>query len=296
MNTSSILNTGSKSNHNRKNIQTAGNIIRYILLTFAAFCFLMPIMWFITSSFRTNQEVFANLNPFSLKLMFFGNYSLNSYISLFMKYEFYRPVFNTILVCALTIVLGIFFASMAGYAFAKMRFAGRKTMFLLVIFAIMVPFDAIAIPLYSIIGKLNWINTYQALIIPTLANGLVIFMFKQFFMDVNDSLIESARIDGANEFLIFFRIIFPISKPTIISGALILFMAQWNAFMWPLLCARTPNLRMVQVALSDFQTEFGTNWSEQFAGMTISLAIPCMILMPFQKYYIRGIATSGIKE
>ncbi|HHW31720.1 MAG TPA: carbohydrate ABC transporter permease [Clostridiaceae bacterium] len=185
---------------------------------------------------------------------------------------------------------------MAGYAFAKMKFYGRKLMFLLVIFAIMVPFDAIAIPLYAIINKLKWINTYQALIVPTLANGMVIFMFKQFFKDVSDSLIESARIDGASEFVTFFRIVFPISKPTIISGALILFMAQWNAFMWPLLCARSPHLRMMQVALSEFQTEFGTQWSELFAGMTIALIIPCMILLPFQKYYIRGIATSGMKE
>jgi len=294
MNNSSVVHR--KSLLSKRQNDILDKTIYHIFLTLATFCFLLPIMWFITSSFRTNEEVFANINPFSLKDMFFGNYTLKSYIALFTQYKFYRPVINTVFVCALTIVCGVTVASMAGYAFAKMRFAGRKIMFMLVIFAIMVPFDAIAIPLYSIISKLKWINTYQALILPTLANGMVIFMFKQFFRDVTDSLIESAQLDGANEFIIFFRIVFPISKPAIISGALILFMAQWNAFMWPLLCARTPNLRMVQVALTDFQTEFGTKWSEMFAGITIALAIPCLILMPFQKYYIRGIATSGMKE
>jgi len=294
VNTSSTVQ--SKSLLTKKYKSSIEKIILYSFLTLATFCFLMPILWFITSSFRTNEEVFANINPFSLKRMFFGSYSLDSYAALFTLYKFYRPVLNTVFVCALTIICGITVASMAGYAFAKMRFCGRKIMFLLVIFAIMVPFDAIAIPLYAIISKLDWINTYQALILPTLANGMVIFMFKQFFKDVTDSVIESGRLDGANEFVIFFRIVFPISKPAVISGALILFMAQWNAFMWPLLCARTPNLRMVQVALTDFQTEFGTKWSEMFAGISIALAIPCLILMPFQKYYIRGIATSGMKE
>lgn len=275
-----------------KSIVTAA---KYLILLLTAFIVLLPIMWFMTSSFRSNNEVFSNINPFSLKEMFFGSYSLENYKTLFIKYKFARTVGNTLLVCFLTITIGILVCSMAGYALAKMEFAGKKLLLLLVLFSIMIPFDAIAIPLYSIIMKLGWIDTHKAVILPAVANGMTIFLFRQSFVDIDNSLMESARIDGASELRIYFQIIMPVSIPTVISGALVMFTAQWNAFMWPLLVARSDNLKMLQVALADFQLENGTLWAELFAGITISMLIPCMILIPFQKYYIRGISSSGTK-
>lgn len=272
------------------------NTLKYTGLILAAFIILMPILWFITSSFRTNDEVFANINPFSLKKMFFGNYSMDNYHTIFTKYDFSHTVANTLIICFLTIAIGIVVCSMAGYALAKMKFRGRNFVFALVLFAIMVPFDAIAIPLYTIITKLKWVDTYQAIVLPAVANGMTIFMFRQSFRDINDSLLEAARIDGAGEFRTFWQIVMPISLPSVISGSLVMFTAQWNAFMWPLLVARSDKLKMLQVALADFQLENGTMWSELFAGITISMLIPCMILIPFQKYYIRGIGSSGMKE
>ena len=280
----------------KKTKQFLLDILRYIALLFAAFLILMPVIWFLTSSFRGNNEVFANLNPFSLKKMLFGSYSLVNYQTIFTKYGFAQTVSNTLIICFLTIVIGVLICSMAGYALAKMKFKGRKFMLFLVLFAIMIPFDAIAIPLYTIISKLGWIDPYQAIVLPAVANGMTIFMFTQSFKDINDSLIEAARIDGAGEFKTFWSIIMPISIPTVISGALVMFTAQWNAFMWPLLVARSNKLKMLQVALTDFQLENGTMWAELFAGITISMLIPCFILIPFQKYYIRGIGTSGMKE
>lgn len=272
------------------------NTLKYTGLILAAFIILMPILWFVTSSFRTNEEVFANINPFSLKKMFFGNYSMDNYHTIFTKYDFSQTVTNTLVICFLTIAIGIVVCSMAGYALAKMKFRGRGLVFALVLFAIMVPFDAIAIPLYTIITKLGWVDTYQAIVLPAVANGMTIFMFRQSFRDINDSLLEAARIDGAGELRTFWQIVMPISLPSVISGSLVMFTAQWNAFMWPLLVARSDKLKMLQVALADFQLENGTMWSELFAGITISMLIPCMILIPFQKYYIRGIGSSGMKE
>ena len=270
-------------------------VLKYAALAVASFIVLMPIMWFMTSSFRSNNEVFANINPFSLREMFFGTYSLENYRTIFVKYNFARTVGNTLLVCFLTITLGIFVCSMAGYALAKMEFKGKRIMMMLVLFSIMIPFDAIAIPLYSIIMKLRWIDTYKAVILPAVANGMTIFLFRQSFVDIDNSLLESARMDGAGEFRTYLQIVMPVSIPTIISGALVMFTAQWNAFMWPLLVARSDKLKMLQVALADFQLENGTMWAELFAGITISMVIPCVILIPFQKYYIRGIASSGTK-
>ena len=135
-------------------------VLKYAALAVASFIVLMPILWFMTSSFRSNNEVFANINPFSLREMFFGTYSLENYRTIFVKYNFARTVGNTLLVCFLTITIGIFVCSMAGYALAKMEFKGKRIMMMLVLFSIMIPFDAIAIPLYSIIMKLRWIDTY----------------------------------------------------------------------------------------------------------------------------------------
>lgn len=270
-------------------------VLKYAALAVASFIVLLPIMWFMTSSFRSNNEVFANINPFSLREMFFGTYSLENYRTIFVKYNFARTVGNTLLVCFLTITIGIFVCSMAGYALAKMEFKGKRIMMMLVLFSIMIPFDAIAIPLYSIIMKLRWIDTYKAVILPAVANGMTIFLFRQSFVDIDNSLLESARMDGAGEFRTYLQIVMPVSIPTIISGALVMFTAQWNAFMWPLLVARSDKLKMLQVALADFQLENGTMWAELFAGITISMVIPCVILIPFQKYYIRGIASSGTK-
>lgn len=270
-------------------------VLKYAALAVASFIVLMPIMWFMTPSFRSNNEVFANINPFSLREMFFGTYSLENYRTIFVKYNFARTVGNTLLVCFLTITIGIFVCSMAGYALAKMEFKGKRIMMMLVLFSIMIPFDAIAIPLYSIIMKLRWIDTYKAVILPAVANGMTIFLFRQSFVDIDNSLLESARMDGAGEFRTYLQIVMPVSIPTIISGALVMFTAQWNAFMWPLLVARSDKLKMLQVALADFQLENGTMWAELFAGITISMVIPCVILIPFQKYYIRGIASSGTK-
>ena len=270
-------------------------VLKYAALAVASFIVLMPILWFMTSSFRSNNEVFANINPFSLREMFFGTYSLENYRTIFVKYNFARTVGNTLLVCFLTITIGIFVCSMAGYALAKMDFKGKRIMMMLVLFSIMIPFDAIAIPLYSIIMKLRWIDTYKAVILPAVANGMTIFLFRQSFVDIDNSLLESARMDGAGEFRTYLQIVMPVSIPTIISGALVMFTAQWNAFMWPLLVARSDKLKMLQVALADFQLENGTMWAELFAGITISMVIPCVILIPFQKYYIRGIASSGTK-
>ncbi len=270
-------------------------VLKYAALAVASFIVLMPILWFMTSSFRSNNEVFANINPFSLREMFFGTFSLENYRSIFVKSNCARTVGNTLLVCFLTITIGIFVCSMAGYALAKMEFKGKRIMMMLVLFSIMIPFDAIAIPLYSIIMKLRWIDTYKAVILPAVANGMTIFLFRQSFVDIDNSLLESARMDGAGEFRTYLQIVMPVSIPTIISGALVMFTAQWNAFMWPLLVARSDKLKMLQVALADFQLENGTMWAELFAGITISMVIPCVILIPFQKYYIRGIASSGTK-
>ena len=222
--------------------------------------------------------------------------SLESFRSLFVDYEFMKPLVNTVVVCAVTVVLGLALNALAGFAFAKFRFRGKHVLFLMVILTMMIPFEAIAIPLYSLCHQLNMLNTKSALILPAVANGTYIFLFKNAFEEIPDSLAESARIDGASWLAVFTKIYIPLTKPIMVSAGLLIFFYQWQSFVWPLIAANAPEVRVVQVALSVFQQENGTLWGEIFAASVVTTVLPLMFFFPLQKYYKMGISTSGMKE
>jgi ABC-type sugar transport system, permease component len=140
------------------------------------------------------------------------------------------------------------------------------------------------------------LETRSALILPMVANGMIVFLYRQFFQDIPDSLIESAVIDGAGTLRIFFQLLVPLSKPVIISASLMMFIQQWDAFLWPLVAATNKSLKVIQVAISEFNGEFTIQWGTIFAATTVAIAIPVAILLPLQKYYIQGISSSGLKE
>ena len=160
----------------------------------------------------------------------------------------------------------------------------------------MVPFELISINLYQLIMRFQWVNSYQALILPSVANGIVIFLFRQFFMDFPNYMLESAMLDGLSWPGIFLRIAMPNAKSISISAGLILFLSQWESFMWPVLVTRTQQMQTVQVALNSFQTEHAKLWNLIFAASIIAFAIPVLIMMPLQRYYVEGIVSSGVKE
>jgi len=166
----------------------------------------------------------------------------------------------------------------------------------LILVSFMIPFELIAVPLYPIMLKWGWINTYWALIVPTIANGVVIFLYQQFFAGIPDTLIEASMIDGLSWPRIYLNIIMPLAKPVTISAALILFISQWEAFLWPILVTRSMDFRTIQAALSDFQTEHATMWNDMFAASILAFMVPVVIIIPFQKYFIQGIAYAGAKE
>jgi multiple sugar transport system permease protein len=158
-----------------------------------------------------------------------------------------------------------------------------------------VPFEAISIPLYNVIKAFGWIDSYYALIIPGLANGVVIFLFRQFFAQIPRELAEAARMDGAGWLTILWKIYLPLSKPVIISAGLLIFLFQWESFLWPLICTRSEHLKVIQVALAGFQQRYTTLWNELFAASSIATLIPLVILLPLQRFYIQGVTASGFK-
>ncbi|WP_141433037.1 carbohydrate ABC transporter permease [Bacillus sp. 03113] len=261
-----------------------------------ALIILLPLAFALFSSFRSLEDIFKYMSPISWRTFFPTEFTLEAYVNLFTERGFGRIFFNTFFVAVANVVFGLIVGSMAAFAFATFNFRGKTILFLLVLLTFMIPFEIIAIPLYSLVNNLGWIDSYEALIIPGIANGLVIFLYRQFFLDLPKSLLEAARIDGASWFRVYWSIVMPICKPVTVSAGLLLFIQQWESFMWPLIATRSEKYKVIQVALSDFVTEFMTYWNEMFAAAIISVIIPVIILLPLQRYFVKGIANTGSKE
>ena len=273
-----------------------GGAVKYALMICYSFFLILPVFFSIMSSIRPSDEIFKYATPFTLSTFIPKQLTLESFRSLFVDYGFVTPLWNTVEVCLWTVVMGLVFNALAGFAFAKFRFKGRNFLFMIVILTMMIPIEAIASPLYSLCHKLNILNTKSALILPAVANGTYIFLFKNAFEDIPDSLAESARMDGARWIDIFLRIYVPLTKPIMVSAGLLIFFYQWQSFVWPLIAANAPEVRVVQVALSVFQQENATLWGEIFAASVVTTILPLLFFFPLQKYYKMGISTSGMKE
>ena len=267
-------------------------MVHLVLLTFV----FLPLVFAISSSFRPMADIYRYISPLSWKTFFPVNFSLDAYKEIFVNGGFGRALLNSIFVALVTVVVGILFNGMAGYAFAKYQFKGKRLLFLLVLVSYMVPFELISINLYSMMIKFGWMNSYLALIIPCIPNGMIIFLFRQFFHSFPDYLIEAALIDGMGHFRIFFAIVLPNSKAVCISAGLVQFILQWESFLWPVLVTRTKDMYTVQIALSNFSTQYVKNWNQIFAGSVIAFLLPISIILPLQKFYTAGLTTSGTKE
>ena len=267
----------------------------YIALVVMTVVTLFPVIFCLSASLRTQEDLFKNMFPFTIKSLLPTELTAVNYIAIFTEYDFWRPIVNTLIVTILTILLGCVINSMAGFAFTCFEFKGKKIFYPLVLVSFMVPFEAIAIPLYSVADTFGMVDTYAGMIIPAIADGLVTFLFIQFFKDIPPSLIEAARVDGAKWPVIFTKIIMPISVPVFITAGLMIFMNQWNSYLWPLLVARSKEIRTIQIAISQFSGERSIKWTYIYAGSMISAIIPIALFLPFQKYFVEGITAGSVK-
>ncbi|MDE2820469.1 MAG: carbohydrate ABC transporter permease [Chloroflexota bacterium] len=270
-------------------------ILLYVLLIAIAIAIILPISWIVASSFTTRETVWKNVLPFSWRAFFPADFTLDGYQAIFEK-DFGRALLNTFFLGAVTVVFGIAVGAMSGFAFARLKFRAKNFLFALVIFSFMIPGDLTIIPSFVLVRDLGWLSTWQGLIVPGLANGIIIFLFRQFFAEIPQDLIDAPRVDGATWLQVFTRIILPISKPALISAGVILFLGQWNNFFWPLLVAPDPELRVVQVAVSIIGIEQQVSlWEQMFASSTLAMLVPVLLILPFQRYYVGGILGSGLK-
>ena len=263
-----------------------GNIVIGII-------FVSPLIWMISASLKPESQIFANMN--SLKTFFPVSASFNNYVEVITRMNLPQVFKNTLLYIALILVLDLLVNSMCGYALAKFEFKGKGAIMNLVVALMVLPMEAIMLPLYIEMSQLGWVNTLVALVIPFVAKCFSIYMFRQFFCDIPDDLIEAAAIDGCRPAGTFFKIVMPISKTVYATVFILDFVAHWNDFMWPFLVMTGEDKRTIQLAVQSF---FGTqpvHYSAIMAALVIS-AIPMIIMFIFmQKYYVEGIASSGIK-
>ena len=279
----------------RKSKKILGRVLLYIVLVIIAIIALFPLVYIILASFRTDEEIFRYALPFSIHTIFPVDWTLENYKIIFTQFSFWRPIVNTLLVVCILVPVNLLVASLAGYAFAFFDFKFKGALFSIFIISFMVPTDSIALPLYSLISDMDLVNKFAALILPSVSSGLAMFLFTQFFRGIPKSFLEAARVDGANWRQIFFKIILPLSVPVFITAGLMIFVTEWNNYLWPLLVTRSESVRTIQVALAYFKDENETFWSYIYAAASISAIVPVALFLPLQKYFVQGVTSSGVK-
>ena len=269
-------------------------LVWYLLILFGLGITLIPFIWPAVSSLKSNETIFSDLAPFSFRAFLPGT-DANAYNIIFLEKGFGVVVVRTLIVSFVSVILGIFVNSLAGFAFAYFDFPGKRLVFLVVLISFSIPFEAIAIPLFIFMRQVGWYDTYYALILPAVANGMVIFLYSQFFANIPKALIEAARIDGASWWKIYKSICMPLTSPVSVGAGILLFIHQWESFLWPLIVAPSPNLRLIQVAVARMQNEYSIFWNEQFAASTVAGLIPLIFILIFQRQFVSALVGVDIK-
>ncbi len=270
-----------------------GSLAFYLGNTLVALIFVSPLIWMVSSSLKPESGIFKGLN--SLSTFIPQGASLNNYQEVFQRINMWKFIGNSLFYVLVIIILDLFINSICGYALAKFEFKGKNALLTLVISLMVFPAEAIMLPMYREMADLGWINTWASLIVPFVAKCFSIYMFRQFFMDVPNDLLEAASIDGCGPVKTFFTVVLPISGTVYATIFILDFVAHWNDFMWPLLVVTGEEKRTIQLAIQTFFGSKPINYGPIMASLTIS-AIPMLIMFLFmQKYYVEGIASTGIK-
>ncbi len=280
--------------------RTAGDfliVLIYALLLIWAILALFPLYWMIKNSFEPNQLL--SIWPPRL-LPNWGALTLDNYAALLDRFPLARWFFNSLLVAVVRTIGAVFFGSMAGYAFAKLRFLGRETLFWALMFVLMLPAFVLIIPQYQIIRSFGWYDTYWALLVPGITGGVwSMFLMRQFMHGIPSELMESARIDGASEFTVFLRVVAPLAAPGMAVLAIFQFIGNWNSFVWPLVVTSSAEMRTLPVGLGLLTSPRDTGQvvpvGEVMAGATIA-ALPMILVFIFsQRYFLKGITIGAVK-
>jgi len=279
-------------NLGKKRREQLGNILAWLILVIGGIMMMIPFLWMVSSSLKTLDEIYTFPPKFIPSAPQWGNY-----LRAWTAVPFAKFFWNSTYVAGMVVLGQLLTCSMAGYAFGRLRFPGRDKIFLFYLATLMVPFAVIMIPLYVQMQYLGWIDTLWPLIIPSIFTPWGTFLMRQFMVGLPRELEDAARVDGASFFTVYWMIILPLTKPALATLGIFTFLGSWNNFLWPLIVISSLNLKTIPLGLVAFQERqaLKTPWELIMAAATFSI-LPILVVFVFgQKYYVRGIVTSGIK-
>ncbi|CDP51216.1 hypothetical protein [Devosia sp. DBB001] len=268
-----------------------------IVLLFAiGLIFVFPIAWAALSSLKSTNDIITGTFPLSWSSFVPLRPTLENYFYLFNELNFQRNLVNTLIAACGQVGIAVVASSLAGYAFARLRFPGQNIVFALLLMTAFIPVEAIIVPLYKIMQWLGLVSTYPALFLPFACNPFGIFLMRQAFRDIPLEMEEAAKMDGAGPFRVFLTIALPNVKPTLATLVLIQFIWSWNAYLWPLVVMQDPNKQIAQVAIANLKSIPNFPMDGPLFAAATAVTIPLVILsIVLQRYYVRGLVTSGMK-
>jgi len=277
-------------------VRTTFLAFRYLLMSLIAAAVLLPFVWMFFSSFRTHEEIFR-YSSFGWQLIFPVDWTLGNYRELFgdPQKPFGKVMLQSLFVALTVTALGLLVNSLAAFAFGKMAFRMKRALFALFLSSLVIPYEVLMIPQYTLIRDLGWIDSYPALIFPQIVWVFGIFLLTQFYMEIPRDILDAARMDGATWVRVYRTIAVPAAVPAMITLGLLTFLNQWDAFLWPLIVINDEKKQMIQVVIASFQSLRGVSWGKILAASTVG-SVPILVLFLFlQKYYVQGVTQSGVK-
>ena len=265
-------------------------ILQFTLLLLGAMAMILPFWWMLLSSFKSPSELMQNPPTWIPK-----SFSLANYKSVLDAMPFWHFLSNSVFIGILNTIVGVLTSSLVGYVLAKYKFWGRKFVFLVILSTMIIPYQVLMIPLFTIMMKIGWVDSYYVLTVPYFFNIFGIFLMRQFMMDVPDELIEAAKLDGCSHFRIFFNIVLPVVRPALATLCIILFMENWDSFLWPLISINSQEYMTLPVGLNSFLNEHFGRYDQLVTASVMSVLPMIIVFIIAQKSFIEGISLTGSK-
>ncbi len=265
-----------------------GTVLAYTLLILGSVVMFFPFLWMLLSSFKDIREILGfHILP--------KVWTLQNYREVLFDTRFPRWFLNSFIVAGASTLSVLFFCSLVGYTLTRLRFPGREFVFILILSTLMVPTEMLVIPWFVTSSQYGWVNTFWGIAFPGLIPAFGVFLMRQFFLTLPRDLFDAARVDGVNEFGLFWRIGLPLVRPALAALGIFAFIGNWNAFLWPLIVAKSPDMRTVPVGIALFSGEAGTAWNLIMAANALAILPVLLVFFIFQKQIIEGVVLTGTK-
>jgi len=274
----------------QKNRKVLVHLLIWLLLGLGSIAMLLPFYWLIVTAFKFQKEILTLPVTWWPK-----EFTFQHWIDAIRLANFGRYFFNSTFISTVLTVGNVLSSALAGYVFAKFDFRGKNFLFLFILSGLMIPFFVPLIPLYDMMVKLHWNNTYWAIIIPSIYSPLGIFLMRQYIHSIPSELLDAARVDGANEFTIFFKVVLPLCVPALAALGVFSLITNWNDFLWPFIVLDDPKMWTLPVGLARLRGRFGTDYGLVMAASTITILPLLIFYFTAQRRIIEGIAMTGIK-